>query len=121
MAKVITLSIAAPKDLVKGETFEVEVTLPAAEKHPRGQLAGIELADMTDEQLKREIINANSVLYKAKQREAAVETITANQTRVDAAIAEKTKRQGAKAVATPNLDAATADKDGVDESVAAEV
>lgn len=72
-----------------GETFEVEV--PKMEKR-RGQLYGIALEDMTDEQLKREIINASSVLYKAKQRGAAEETIAANQARVDAAKAEKAKR-----------------------------
>lgn len=72
-------------------TFEVEA--PAPVKKPRGQLAGIALEDMTDDQLKREIINANSVLYKAKQRGAADEVIAANQARVDAAKAEKAKRQ----------------------------
>ena len=72
-----------------GGTFEVEV--PKMEKR-RGQLYGIALEDMTDEQLKREIINANSVLYKAKQRGASEETIAANQARVDAAKAEKAKR-----------------------------
>ena len=50
---------------------------------------------MTDEQLKREIINANSVLYKAKQRGASEETIAANQARVDAAKAEKAGTQSA--------------------------
>lgn len=78
------------------ETFEVEA--PAKVKKPRGQLAGIALADMTDEQLKREIINANSVLYKAKQRGASEEIIAANQARVDAAKAEKAKRQPEPAV-----------------------
>lgn len=72
-------------------TFEVEA--PAPVKKPRGQLAGIALEDMTDDQLKREIINANSVLYKAKQRGASEEVIAANQARVDAAKAEKAKRQ----------------------------
>jgi len=74
------------------ETFEIEA--PAKEKKPRGQLAGIALSDMTDEQLKREIINANSVLYKAKQRGASEETIAVNQARVDAAKAEKASRIG---------------------------
>ena len=73
--------------------FEVEA--PAKERKPRGQLAGIALADMTDEQLKREIINANSVLYKAKQRGASEEVIAANQARVDAAKAERDSRQPA--------------------------
>lgn len=72
-----------------GETYLVEV--PAPEKR-RGQLYGIELADMTDDQLKREIINAGSVLYKAKQRGASEEIIAKNQARLDAAKAEKAKR-----------------------------
>ena len=73
--------------------FEVEA--PIAEKKPRGQLAGIAIEDMTDEQLKREIINASSVLYKSKQRGASDELIAKNQARVDAAKAEKAKRQPA--------------------------
>lgn len=87
------------------------------EKKPRGQLAGIALEDMTDEQLKREIINANSVLYKAKQRGASEEVIAANQARVDAAKAEKAKRTP---VATTPVDA-----DGIaevlDEATAEEI
>lgn len=80
------------------ETFTIEA--PVKEKKPRGQLAGIALEDMTDEQLKREIINANSVLYKAKQRGASEEIIAANQARVDAAKAEKAKRAGTPAEET---------------------
>lgn len=83
------------------KTFEVtcphcngifEVEAPAKEKKQRGQLAGIAIEDMTDDQLKREIINAGSVLYKAKQRGASEEVIAANQARLDAAKAEKAKR-----------------------------
>jgi len=77
-----------------GETFEVEKV-----KKPRGQLAGIALEDMTDDQLKREIINASSVLYKSKQRGASEELIAANQARLDAAKAEKAKRTGTPAEA----------------------
>ena len=71
----------------------------------RGMLAGIVLEDMTDEQLKRELINANSVLYKAKQRGAVAETIAANQARVDAALAEKAKKSSrcAQATEVPNV------------------
>ena len=90
------------------ETFEVEQV-----KKPRGQLAGIALADMSDEQLKREIINANSVLYKAKQRGASEEVIAANQARVDAAKAEKAKR-------TPVVEETTPEADGVAEALVAE-
>lgn len=96
------------------ETYEVEI--PAGEKR-RGQLYGIALEDMTDDQLKREIINANSVLYKAKQRGASEETIAANQARVDAAKAEKAKRQPA-----PVAEEATEAEESVcDEAAAAEV
>lgn len=65
----------------------------------RGQLLGLTLSSMTDEQLKREKINADSVLYKAKQRGAAAETIAKNQERVDAVIAEKASRVPAPTVA----------------------
>lgn len=100
MAKTITVEVEAPKNLEAGEKFSIEVELPTPEKKQRGQLAGIALVDMTDEQLKRELINANSVLYKAKQRGASEETIAANQARVDAANAEKAKRAGTKPTET---------------------
>jgi hypothetical protein len=96
------------------ETFLVEV--PAAEKR-RGQLYGIELADMTDEQLKREIINAGSVLYKAKQRGASEEIIAKNQARLDAAKAEKAKR----APVVEAAEEATETEGEVNEETAAEV
>lgn len=104
-----------------GETFEVEA--PEKVKKPRGQLAGIALEDMTDEQLKREIINANSVLYKAKQRGAAEEIIAANQARVDAAKAEKAKRAPvAEAVEADAVAEVLAENDGVyDEDAASEM
>ena len=91
-------------------TFEVE--LPEKVKKPRGQLAGIALADMTDEQLKREIINAGSVLYKAKQRGASDEIIAKNQARLDAAKAEKASRHPVEeAVEAPGVEEAGYDAD----------
>lgn len=118
MAKTFEVEVTIPalpegkKKWEVGDTFVVEVEMPAKEKKQRGQLAGIALEDMTDEQLKREIINANSVLYKAKQRGAGEETIAANQARVDAAQAEKAKRQGTKeASETPAVEGVL---DGVD-------
>lgn len=118
MANTFVVEVTIPalpegkKKWEAGDTFSVEVEAPAVVKKPRGQLAGLTLEEMTDEQLKREIINANSVLYKAKQRGAAEETIAANQARVDAAIAERTKRQGIKTpanVEAENVEAALAD------------
>lgn len=124
--KTFEVEVTVPEGLTAGDTFKIEVEVPVKEKKPRGQLAGIALADMTDEQLKREIINANSVLYKAKQRGAAEETIAANQARVDAAKAEQTKRQGVKATVvsdTPAVEEALAGEDtgACDADVAAEL
>lgn len=65
----------------------------------RGQLSGIAIEDMTDEQLKIEIVNSKSVLYKAQKRGASADTIAKNQARVDAAMAEKAKRTPAVAEA----------------------
>lgn len=98
-----TFSVTCPHC---NQMFDVEV--PVAEKKPRGQLAGIALEDMTDEQLKREIINANSVLYKAKQRGASEDVIAKNEARVAAAKAERDKRHPAPVVADE-----TAEDDGV--------
>lgn len=77
---------------------ELEVEMPAKEKAPRGALAGIALEDMTMEQLKREKINAGSVLYKAQKRGAAEETIAANQARFDAVVAMIAQRKAEVAV-----------------------
>ena len=126
MAKKFEVEVTVPEGMSAGDKFTVEVEAPVAEKKPRGQLAGIALEDMTDEQLKREIINANSVLYKAKQRGASEETIAANQARVDAAKAEKAKRAGTPAESeAPNVEAAmegNETNEGVyDEEAAAEM
>lgn len=99
MAKTFEVEVTVPAGLTEGDVFKVQVEVPVAEKKPRGQLAGIALEEMTDDQLKREIINANSVLYKAKQRGASEEIIAKNQARVDAAKAEQAKRQPVKAAA----------------------
>ena len=126
MAKTFEVEVTVPEGLSAGDKFTIEVEAPVPEKKPRGQLAGIALEDMTDEQLKREIINANSVLYKAKQRGASEETIAANQARVDAAKAEKAKRTGTPAESeAPNVEAAmegNETNEGVyDEEAAAEM
>lgn len=74
------------------DTLKAIVSRPAGSGQRRGQLAGLTVETMDDEQLKREIINAKSVLYKAQQRGAGESTIEKNQSRVDAALAEKAKR-----------------------------
>ena len=116
MGKTFTVELTVPEGLVAGDVFTAEVEMPAKVRKPRGQLAGLTLEEMTDEQLKREIINAKSVLYKAKQRGASEETIAANQARVDAALAEKAKRAPVVAQATeaPNV-ASIMDEETADE------
>lgn len=107
-AKTFKIEVTVPKGLKAGDTFEVEVEAPELPRQARGQLAGIALADMTDEQLKRELINSKSVLYKAEQRGADQATIDANKARVEAAKAEKAKRTPVAPVpATPSEAAAT--------------
>jgi len=64
---------------------------------PRGPKNTKPVDQMTDEELSREIINASSVLYKAKQRNADAETIKANDERVTRAKAEKEKRKAKEA------------------------
>lgn len=92
MPRKFTLEVEAPQDLKAGDKFLVEVEIPDRAKKTRGQLAGLTLEQMSDEQVKREKINASSVLYKAKQRGAKEEIIAANQQRVDAVTAEIEKR-----------------------------
>lgn len=111
-----TFSVTCPHC---NEMFEVEA--PAKVTKPRGQLAGIAIEDMTDEQLKREIINANSVLYKAKQRGASDEVIAKNQARVDAAKAERDKRHPAPVVAEGEADDGVYADGETDAETAAEV
>ena len=66
---------------------------------------------MTDEQLKREITNAKSVLYKAEKRGSSAEIIAKNRDRVEAALAEKARR-------TPVAETTEADVQGdVEEAV----
>ena len=122
MARTFEVEVTVPEGLKEGDTFVVEVEAPEKEKKPRGQLAGIAIEDMTDEQLKREIINAKSVLYKAKQRGASEDVIAANEARVEAAKAEQAKRKPAVATATAVEEALDTDNDGsVDEETASEM
>lgn len=60
--RVIKVTYVAEHDIKAGETIEFEYEVPKAER--RGQVAGIALEDMTDDQLKIEYRNANSVHYK---------------------------------------------------------
>jgi hypothetical protein len=86
----------------------------------RGQLAGLKLSEMSDAQLKIELINAHSVLYKAQKRNASSDVIAKNQARVDAAEAEKKARAAKVEPAATEATATTQteiDPKSTDESV----
>lgn len=63
--RIIKVSFTADRDIAAGETVEFEYEVPKAER--RGAVAGIALEDMTDDQLKIEYRNANSVAYKTRK------------------------------------------------------
>lgn len=77
---------------------ELAVEIPKTPAHRRGQLAGLSIEEMSDEQLKREKINAASVHYKATKRGAVAETIQKTKERLDAVNAEIEKRKASKVV-----------------------
>lgn len=83
-----------------GENIIFEV--PTATR--RGELTGIALVDMTDDQIKIEIRNSKSVLSKAEKRGACPSTIIKNKARVDAVIALRDERNAAKAAAAPAVE-----------------
>lgn len=125
VAEYIAVLEASTEDIIeKSDVLAVLAGFPKGSKgsgQRRGQLAGLTLDQMSDEQLKREIVNANSVLYKATQRGAAEDTIARNQTRVDNALAEKAARTPEVAVTE---DAATTDgvyEEGIDLETANEL
>ena len=59
----------------------------------RGKLAGLEIGQMTDSQLRTEIVNAKSVLTKSKAKGSTAEKLEPMQARVDAAVAERDRRK----------------------------
>lgn len=60
--RTIKVSWIADHDIATGDLVEFDYELPKAQS--RGQLSGIAIEDMTDDQLKIEYRNANSVYYK---------------------------------------------------------
>ena len=61
--KVIHVSYTVDKDVKAGETIEFDYEVPVSASR-RGMLTGIPVEEMTEEQLKVEYRNANSVYYK---------------------------------------------------------
>lgn len=103
--RVIKVTYVADKDYKAGDTIEFDYEVPKAKR--RGAVAGIPVTEMTDDQLKIEYRNANSVLYKTTK---AGRDTTKAQARVDAVVAimdEKGIRPTARGAAAQKVDATT--------------
>lgn len=86
--RIIKVSFVADKAYAEGETISFDYEVPKSES-TRGIVAGIPLDEMTDDQLKIEYRNANSVYYKTKK---AGKDTTKSGARLDACKAEMEKR-----------------------------
>lgn len=102
--KIIKVSFTADRDIAAGETIEFDYELPASAR--RGAVVGIPLEEMTDDQLKIEYRNANSVHYKTKK---AGRDATKAAERLERVKAEMAKRgiQPTSRAAAVNVDANT--------------
>lgn len=102
--KIIKVSFTADHDIKAGETVEFDYELPASAR--RGAVVGIPLEEMTDDQLKIEYRNANSVFYKTKK---AGRDTTKSGERLERVKAEMTKRgiQPTSRAASVSVDANT--------------
>lgn len=85
--RIIKVHYTADHDIKAGETIEFDYEVPKAAR--RGAVAGIPLNEMTEDQLKIEYRNANSVLYKTNK---AGRDTTKAQERLDRCKAEMEKR-----------------------------
>lgn len=105
--KKVKVSFTADRDIKAGEVIEFEYELPVS-TGTRGAVAGIPLDKMTDDQLKIEYRNANSVAYKTKK---AGRDATKAEERLERVKAEMAKRGiQPTARATANVDANTVAK-----------
>lgn len=85
--RVIKVTHTFDRDIKAGETVTFEYELPKAQA--RGVVAGIPLEEMTDDQLRIEYRNANSVHYKTQK---AGRDTAKTAARLEACKAEMTKR-----------------------------
>ena len=101
--RVIKVKFVADHDIVAGEEIVFDYEVPKSERH--GAVAGIPLEEMTDDQLKIEYRNANSVAYKTKK---AGRDATKAEERLERCKAEMEKRGiQPTARAAAKIDAAT--------------
>lgn len=92
MAKTFVVEVEVPHGLRAGDRFAVSVEVPKAPRVHKTMLANIPIQQLTLDQLKRERINARSVLYKAVRRgdNKAILEATKRVNRVAAEIAKRT-------------------------------
>lgn len=117
-AKKLRVNVTVPEGFAPGDTFVIEVEVPSA----RGRQRTVKPIDeMSQEELKREIINAGSVLYKAQKRGADEDIIERNKARLEAAkalMAEKfpkqVKQKGPKGSVIMQADARILTQDELD-------
>lgn len=93
MGRVFQIEVEVPHGLQAGDKFVIDVEQPFVPKVKKTRLANIPLEQMTIEQLKRELINARSMLYKAQARGDEKKLVEATK-RVNRAASELAKRNG---------------------------
>ncbi len=91
MGKTFQIEVEVPHGLHAGDRFVVDIEAPAVPRVTKSRLVNVPLTQMTLDQLKRERINARSMLYKAQQRgdEAAVVEATKRFNAVAKELAER--------------------------------
>ena len=93
MAKTFQIEVEVPHGLKAGDRFAVTVEAPATPKVRKTKIANIPVEQMTMEQLKKELVNARSVLYKATRRDDPVAIANATK-RVNNVAREIASRKG---------------------------
>ncbi len=93
MGKKFQIEVEVPHGLHAGDRFIVDIEQPSAPKVQKVKLMNTPLEQMTYEQLKRELVNARSVLYKAHARGDDAKFIEATK-RVNRVAQELAKRNG---------------------------
>ena len=93
MGRTFQIEVEVPHGLQAGDKFVIDVEQPLVPKVKKTRLANIPLEQMTVEQLKRELINARSMLYKAQARGDEKKLVEATK-RVNRAASELAKRNG---------------------------
>lgn len=110
MGKKFQIEIEVPHGLKAGDRFVVDVDVPAAPNVKKSRIVNVPLSQMTMEQLKREKINAKSVLSKAIRRDDNIAVIEATK-RVNRVAAEIANRTGIKVIDEINAPLGLFDED----------